>query len=54
MTLPLVSILDDEPEIRQILVDALEDAGFRTEVSPAPRSSKPACASQYLTSAWLI
>lgn len=30
MTLPLVSILDDEPEIRQILVDALEDAGFRT------------------------
>lgn len=30
MTLPLVSILDDEPEIRQILADALEDAGFRT------------------------
>lgn len=30
MTLPLVSILDDEPEIRQMLVEALEDAGFRT------------------------
>lgn len=27
---PLVTILDDEPEIRQILSDALEDAGFRT------------------------
>ncbi len=27
----LVSILDDEPEIRQILSDALEDAGFRTQ-----------------------
>lgn len=30
MTLPLVSILDDEPEIRAMLVKALEDAGFRT------------------------
>ncbi|CUI53961.1 response regulator transcription factor [Cognatishimia activa] len=30
MSQPLVSILDDEPEIRQILSDALEDAGFRT------------------------
>jgi DNA-binding response OmpR family regulator len=30
MTAPLVTILDDEPEIRQILSDALEDAGFRT------------------------
>lgn len=27
---PLVTILDDEPEIRQILSEALEDAGFRT------------------------
>ncbi|MDC0659064.1 response regulator transcription factor [Leisingera sp. SS27] len=31
MTSPLVTILDDEPEIRQILTDALEDAGFRTQ-----------------------
>ncbi|RKF13016.1 DNA-binding response regulator [Roseovarius spongiae] len=30
MTAPLVSILDDEPEIRRMLVDALEEAGFRT------------------------
>lgn len=30
MTQPLVSILDDEPEIRQILSETLEDAGFRT------------------------
>lgn len=27
---PLVTILDDEPDIRTILSDALEDAGFRT------------------------
>ncbi|KIC37117.1 chemotaxis protein CheY [Ruegeria sp. ANG-R] len=31
MTQPLVTILDDEPEIRRILTDALEDAGFRTQ-----------------------
>src|SRR5210317_271812 len=30
MSQPLVTILDDEPEIRRILADALEDAGFRT------------------------
>ena len=30
MTAPLVTILDDEPAIRTILADALEDAGFRT------------------------
>src|SRR6056300_1119784 len=30
MTAPLVTILDDEPEIRRILSDALEEAGFRT------------------------
>lgn len=29
-TAPLVTILDDEPEIRSMLADALEDAGFRT------------------------
>ncbi len=31
MSQPLVTILDDEPEIRRILTDALEDAGFRTQ-----------------------
>ena len=31
MTAPLVTILDDEPEIRRILTDALNDAGFRTQ-----------------------
>ncbi len=31
MTNPLVTILDDEPEIRRILTDALEEAGFRTQ-----------------------
>ena len=30
MSAPLVTILDDEPAIRSILADALEDAGFRT------------------------
>jgi DNA-binding response OmpR family regulator len=30
MTPPLVTILDDEPAIRQMLSAALEDAGFRT------------------------
>jgi DNA-binding response OmpR family regulator len=30
MMQPLVTILDDEPEIRTILADALEEAGFRT------------------------
>ncbi len=27
---PLIAILDDEPEIRRLLVSALEEAGFRT------------------------
>lgn len=31
MTAPLVMILDDEPSIREILSEALEDAGFRTQ-----------------------
>ncbi len=31
MTAPLVTILDDETEIRQMLTEALEDAGFRTQ-----------------------
>lgn len=30
MTAPLVTILDDEPAIRTMLADALQDAGFRT------------------------
>lgn len=31
MTEPLITILDDEPEIRQMLASALEEAGFRTQ-----------------------
>ena len=31
MTEPLVTILDDEPDIRHMLRDVLEDAGFRTQ-----------------------
>lgn len=31
MTQTLVTILDDEPEIRRILTDALQEAGFRTQ-----------------------
>lgn len=31
MTAPLVTILDDEPDIRRMLTDVLEDAGFRTQ-----------------------
>ena len=30
MTQPMVAILDDEPEIRRMLADALAEAGFRT------------------------
>ncbi|MCI2393291.1 response regulator transcription factor [Aliiroseovarius sediminis] len=30
MTQPMVAILDDEPAVRRLLSDALEDAGFRT------------------------
>lgn len=30
MSQPLIAILDDEPQIRQILAEALGDAGFRT------------------------
>jgi DNA-binding response OmpR family regulator len=30
MTAPLVTILDDEPDIRRLLSDTLEEAGFRT------------------------
>lgn len=31
MSAPLVTIVDDEPEIRQILTETLEEAGFRTQ-----------------------
>ena len=31
MTKPLVTILDDEPDIRRILTETLEEAGFRTQ-----------------------
>ena len=46
--LPLVTILDDEPDIREILSETLEDAGFRTmsfgrarEFEAALKSLKP-------------
>jgi DNA-binding response OmpR family regulator len=48
MTLPLVTILDDEPAIRTILADALQEAGFQTmafgratEFEAALRSATP-------------
>ena len=48
MTAPLVTILDDEPEIRTMLADALNEAGFRTmafgratEFEAALRSTTP-------------
>ena len=48
MTAPLVTILDDEPAIRSMLSDALEEAGFRTmafsratEFEAAIRQTKP-------------
>lgn len=48
MTTPLVTILDDEPAIRSMLSDALEEAGFRTmsfsratEFEAAIRQTKP-------------
>ena len=31
MSQPLVMILDDEPAIRDVLAEALEDAGYRTQ-----------------------
>ena len=31
MSDPLVSILDDDPEIRHLLTDTLEEAGFQTQ-----------------------
>lgn len=39
---PLVTILDDEPAIRQILSDALEDAGFRTQTFARAREFQAA------------
>ncbi len=48
MSAPLVTILDDEPAIRTILSEALEEAGFRTmafsratEFEAAIRSTRP-------------
>lgn len=48
MTEPLVAILDDEPQIRLMLADALQEAGFRTvcygratEFEAALQSTKP-------------
>ncbi len=48
MSRPLIAILDDEPQIRLMLADALEEAGFRTisfgratEFEAALKSSAP-------------
>lgn len=44
MTRPLVTILDDEPEIRAMLVDVLEEAGFDTMSFGRARSFEAALA----------
>jgi DNA-binding response OmpR family regulator len=44
MTRPHVAILDDEPEIRRILTDALEEAGFRTTAFARAREFEAALA----------
>ncbi|NEK22773.1 response regulator [Sulfitobacter sp. JBTF-M27] len=44
MTKPLVTILDDEPEIRTLLADALEEAGFETLSFGRARSFEAALA----------
>ncbi len=46
MKAPLVTILDDEPAIRTMLSDALEDAGFRTLSFGRARSFEAALATQ--------
>ena len=45
MTRPLVTILDDEPAIRTMLVDVLEDAGFDTLSFARARAFEAALAS---------
>jgi two-component system OmpR family response regulator len=45
MTRPLVTILDDEPEIRTMLADALEEAGFDTLSFGRARAFEAALAS---------
>ncbi|MFD2739750.1 response regulator transcription factor [Sulfitobacter aestuarii] len=44
MSRPLITILDDEPEIRTMLADALEDAGFDTLSFGRARSFEAALA----------
>ncbi len=46
MTRPLVTILDDEPEIRNLLSDALEEAGFDTLSFGRARSFEAALATR--------
>lgn len=46
MTRPLVTILDDEPEIRTLLADALEEAGFDTLGFGRARSFEAALATR--------
>jgi DNA-binding response OmpR family regulator len=42
MTSPLVTILDDEPDIRTMLTDALQDAGYRTQAFSRAREFEAA------------
>ena len=42
MTAPLVTILDDEAEIRRMLTEALEEAGFRTQAFARAREFEAA------------
>ncbi|MFN6979178.1 MAG: response regulator transcription factor [Gemmobacter sp.] len=44
MARPHVAILDDEPQIRRILADALEEAGFRTSTFARARDFEAALA----------
>ena len=44
MTKPLVSILDDEPEIRTLLSDVLQEAGFETQSFGRARAFEAALA----------
>jgi len=47
MTKPLVSILDDEPEIRTLLSDVLQEAGFETQSYGRASAFEAALAKQY-------
>lgn len=52
MTRPLVTILDDEPEIRTLLADALEEAGFDTLSFSRARAFEAALATHTPMCVW--